>query len=135
MKNQLKMDIIKIDNTDDVVTIQITISYVGPAEYIYVLSPAKNFQYSNHQLPLKSFPHEYEIGKGKELLSLGRGRNNWSIQLINPSDFDQDYQIQIEWYQKGALIYTWPKDKKDRTGKVVAHVDHIVFSGNCIYQP
>jgi hypothetical protein len=128
---------IKILNNEKEVKIKITIDYIGPSKYIFVVSPGISFNYTTADIPLKPFPHEYNIGKGKDLVSIGNGNNNWTIQLINPSDKDLAYKIYIEWYQEGNdtdIIYMWPQPEKSRQGVVKAHVDHIVFSGNCIYE-
>ena len=130
------MEFIEINNNNEIVKIKISISYVGPCKYIYVVAPDKFFNYSTADVPLKPFPHIFEIGDGKNILLPGNDSNNWSIQIMNPSDKDLDYELSIEWYQgiNTAPVYTWPQDTKARKGVIKAHVDHILFSGNCNYE-
>lgn len=129
------MEFIKVRNSEEIVKIKISVEFVGPSKYIYVIAPGNSFNYSTAEIPLKPFPHEYSIGMGKDIISIGNSNNNWSFQLINPSDQDLKYLVMIEWYQgnDNEPIYIWPKDIKSQQGKVKANVDHIVFSGSCIY--
>ena len=130
------MEFIKIRNSTDVVRIKITIDYVGPSEYIYVITPGNNFKYSSDQIPNVPYPQEHDLVIGEKLLTIGNRANNWSIQLINPSTSDLDYDIKIDWYQgnDGAPLYTWPSDPTSQKGTLKADMDHILFSGNCVYE-
>jgi hypothetical protein len=129
------MEFIKVRDSEEIVRIKITIKYVGPCKYTYVISPGNSYNYSTADVPLKPFPHEYNIGRGRDIILIGNNNNNWSIQLMNPSDQDLNYEVFIEWYQgkEKESIYCWPK-KNSRKGIVKGHIDHIVFSGICIYE-
>jgi len=132
------MEFIKIQNSDKIVRIKITIECAGPYEYIYTISTGNSINYSSTEKPPKPFPHNYVIGVGSSLVLINNHWNNWDFKLINPADQDLDYIVYIEWYQDdndNNPIYTWPQDEKLRKGIIKSSDNHIELSESCIYKP
>jgi len=130
------MEFINVKKTNEVVKIKITIEYVGSSEYDFVLSPGNHYNYSSTNVPAIKYPHEHLIGESQDVVKMGKRNNNWSVQIINPSDKDIEYVFKIEWYQGEAdtPIHVWPATEDKQKGTIGAHTDHILFSGKCQYQ-
>jgi hypothetical protein len=126
------MEFINVRKDDDIVKIKITIEYVGPSKYSYAISTAKSFDYPAN-VNKKPYPHEYPIGKGKELILPENKNNSCIFQLMNPTNQDLDYKVFIEWYQGNDTdpIYKWPK-KNSQEGKVTKPV--FILSSDFIYK-
>ncbi len=109
---------IKISNNNEIVKIKITIAYSGIVKYSFALSSEKSINYPPIPKP-KKFKHEYEIGKGSLLLEDENCINSLTMELLNPTTKDLEYELFIDWFQgsKDEPIYTWPI-KAQRNGIV-----------------
>jgi hypothetical protein len=120
---------ITISNSSDMVSIELTVSYEGPSEYTYVVNPNRSLSYKSPGDAPRPFPHAYDIDPGDQLLVPGKGNNNWSIQLLNPSNMDLKYDITITWHQSGRQVMQW--NKKDT---VTANGGKLI-NDDCSYMP
>lgn len=121
---------IRISNSPEIVSIKLTISYEGPSEYVYVVNLTRKFSYPVPGQPSRTFPHEYDLDAGKNLLKPGNRNNNWSVELLNPSGQDLNYEVKITWHQSGQQIMEWSKE-----GAVTSASGSKLINDDCSFIP
>lgn len=112
------MNFVNIDSDSKLITIQITIEFVGPWHYIYAkLYGEERFEYSS-ALADKPQPHIFKISDGNKAFAK---RDVWGFDLKNPTTRDLDYFLKIEWFQESEHpISVWPKLATEQKGKIAA---------------
>jgi hypothetical protein len=120
---------IKIRDSKEMVNIKITVEYIGSSKYIYVVNSKKTFEPDSDQ-PSGSFSIKYDIGLGKDLLSINNCNNSWRFQLINQSEVDLQFNVSIEWYQG---INPLPINKWNKNGTIKANDINYPLSDTSIY--
>lgn len=128
------MEVIKITENNETVSIKITINYNGPSKYAYAATTTKFFTYESNRVPPIEYPHSHTIGIANTLMDPQKIDSNWSVELMNPSDNALNYEVKIEWLQGRKLIYTWPQDEDAVKGSVPAHSIKLDLAGNSYYE-
>jgi len=98
---------IQVKNTNEEITVRITIQFVGEYSYNYT-TPTSNYSLKD--------PQPYNVGNDLIRIIPGQEIDNWNINLYNYGRDKFSYVYYIEWFEGGDLIFTWPEDPNDREG-------------------
>ena len=104
------MELIKFKNNGGFVTVNIQIDGLVSWRYVYVTDIYKFTEYNSDPAP-----YIHILGFPKDL---DGDINSCDINILNLSDTDQDYMIEITWEQDGAILKTWSDHGKIASDKI-----------------
>ena len=104
------MELIKFKNNNVFVTVNLKIEGLVLWRYVYV-TDTHNFIVTNSN----PAPYIHVLGFPKDL---DGDVNSCDINILNLSDADQDYMIEITWEQGSVILKTWSDHGKISPDKV-----------------